>query len=87
MYRLLVTKKERSAFPSVKHCQGQLQTPQSGSVVFLVQGMGLLQGIYLQRITQTQGIIRISPGPDGIGILDPNSSGKTNYMPYNVEPL
>jgi phage terminase large subunit-like protein len=48
--------------------------------------MGPLQGIYLQGITQTQGIIRISPGPDGIGILDPNSSDKINYIPYKAEP-
>ena len=32
IHRLLVTNKERSAFPSADHCQGQLQTRQSLSV-------------------------------------------------------
>jgi hypothetical protein len=35
IYRLLVTNKEGSAFRSANNCQGQLQTPQSGSVLIL----------------------------------------------------
>jgi hypothetical protein len=64
-----------------------LQSPQSISAVVLVQGIDPLQGIYLQKITETQGKILINPGLDGTGIRDPNSSGKTSYMPYIVEPL
>jgi len=70
-----------------KNCQGQFQTPQSLSAVVLVQGIGPFQDIYLQRITQTQRKIRINSGPDGTAIRDRNSSSKTNYMPYTVQPL
>ena len=35
IHRLLVTNKERSAFPNANNCQGQLQSPRSVSVLYL----------------------------------------------------
>ena len=33
VHRLLLTKKRLLAFPSEYHCQGQLQTPQTGTIL------------------------------------------------------
>jgi hypothetical protein len=38
IHRLLVENKGRSAFPSETNCQGQLQTPQSVSLIFHQEG-------------------------------------------------
>jgi len=49
-YRLLLTRKGRSAFRNANHCQGQLQTPQSVTLSMLPWIIQLVDNNGLERM-------------------------------------